>query len=210
MSLLSAFIVPHPPLIVPAVGKGEEQKINKTIEAYEAVARRIEKMRPETIVLISPHSILYADYIHISPGTGAEGDLSQFRAPAERCTVKYDQTLSAAIASIAGREGISAGGLGEKTRRLDHGTMVPLHFVNQQYHDYELVRISVSGLSPLDHYRFGKCLAEAIQNSKKRVVLIASGDLSHKLTSDGPYGFATEGPAFDKAITEAMASADFG
>jgi len=210
MSLLAAFIVPHPPLIVPAVGKGEERKIQKTIDAYLEVARRIERMKPETIVLISPHAILFADYFHISPGTGAEGDLSQFRVPEERFTVKYDQALTAAIAAAAGREGIPAGGLGEKNRRLDHGTMVPLHFVDRHYRDYELVRVSVSGLSPLFHYRFGKSIAEAIENGGKRVVLIASGDLSHKLTSDGPYGFASEGPAFDKEVTDAMASADFG
>jgi len=210
MPLLSAYIVPHPPLIVPAIGKGEESKIAKTVESYEEVARRIGRLRPDTIVLVSPHSILYADYFHLSPGAGAEGDFGQFRAPGERFSVKYDQTLSAAIAAAAGRAGIPAGGLGEKNRRLDHGTMVPLHFVNRQDQDYELVRISVSGLPPLVHYRFGKCLAEAILNSGKRVVLIASGDLSHKLKSDGPYGYATEGPAFDRSITEAMASADFG
>ncbi len=210
MPLLAAFIVPHPPLIVPAVGKGEEQKIKKTIDSYLEVAHRIERMKPETIVLVSPHSILYADYFHVSPGAGAEGDLSHFRAPGERYAVKYDQALAAAISAAAGREGIPAGGLGEKNRRLDHGTMVPLHFVNRHYQDCELVRVSVSGLSPLVHYRFGKCLAEAIENSGKRVVLIASGDLSHKLKSDGPYGFASEGPAFDKEVTDAMASAEFG
>ena len=38
---------------------------------------------------------------------------------------------------------------------------------------------------------------------------MASGDLSHKLKPDGPYGFAPEGPAFDDAVTKAMASGNF-
>jgi AmmeMemoRadiSam system protein A len=43
----------------------------------------------------------------------------------------------------------------------------------------------------------------------RRTVIIASGDLSHKLKHDGPYGFAPQGPEFDKRVTEAMAEADF-
>ena len=154
MPLLAAFIVPHPPLIVPAVGKGEERTIERTVAAYEEVARRIERMRPETIVLASPHAILYADYFHISPGTEAEGDLGAFGAKSARFSVRYDDGLADAIAAEAARVGIPAGPLGERKKVLDHGTMVPLAFVDRHVRDYRLVRLSVSGLSPLVHYRF--------------------------------------------------------
>lgn len=43
----------------------------------------------------------------------------------------------------------------------------------------------------------------------RNTVFIASGDLSHKVSKKGPYGFAPEGVAFDKEITEAMATGDF-
>ena len=33
MGIAAAFMVPHPPLIVPDVGKGEEKKIMDTIHA---------------------------------------------------------------------------------------------------------------------------------------------------------------------------------
>jgi HK97 family phage major capsid protein len=35
MAILAAFMVPHPPMIVPAVGRGSEQQIQKTIDAYK-------------------------------------------------------------------------------------------------------------------------------------------------------------------------------
>ena len=57
-------MVPHPPLIVPEVGKGEEKKIQDTIDAYHRVAGKIGELKPETIVLISPHQIMYADYFY--------------------------------------------------------------------------------------------------------------------------------------------------
>lgn len=76
-------MVPHPPLIIPDVGKGEERKIQHTIDAYREAARRIGELRPETILLISPHQVMYADYFHISPGKRAKGDFDQFRAICE-------------------------------------------------------------------------------------------------------------------------------
>ena len=75
--------------------------------------------------------------------------------------------------------------------------------------DCPILRIGLSGFSPLDHYRLGQCIAQAVENLGRRAVFIASGDLSHKLKDDGPYGFAPEGPEFDRQITGAMAEGDF-
>lgn len=209
MSIHAAFIVPHPPLIIPEVGRGEEKKIQNTIDAYNEVGRRIAEIKPQTIIVISPHSIMYGDYIHISPGQGARGDMSRFHAPDVVIKKKYDSTYIFALCEAVERHGISAGTSGEKDESIDHGTMVPLYYVEKQYTDYELVRISISGLSPLEHYRFGQCLEEAASLLNRNVVIIASGDLSHKLGKGGPYGFAEEGPVFDRQITKAMSSGNF-
>ena len=73
MPVLAAYMVPHPPMIVPDIGRGSEKQITKTICAYEAVAEEIAQLKPETIIVSSPHSILYADYFHVSPGRSASG-----------------------------------------------------------------------------------------------------------------------------------------
>ena len=39
MAISAACMLPHPPLIIPQVGRGEEKKIQKTIDAYHAAAR---------------------------------------------------------------------------------------------------------------------------------------------------------------------------
>ena len=57
--ITGAFMAPHPPLIVPEIGRGEEQKIQDTIDAYHEAGRRIGGLKPETIVLISPHQVMY-------------------------------------------------------------------------------------------------------------------------------------------------------
>jgi len=209
MPLVYAFIVPHPPLIVPEIGRGEEKKIQKTITAYEEVAKQIARINPDTIILTTPHSILYADYFHISPGKKAAGSFRNFGAPTVGMEVEYDQDFVSRLEALASSSGIRAGTLGEKDKSLDHATMVPLYFLNKHLKDYKLVRISLSGFSPLVHYRLGKLIRELTEAEEKTYVFIASGDLSHKLKKDGPYGLSEEGPVFDREVTEAMANGDF-
>lgn len=209
MSIISAFIVPHPPLIVPQIGQGQEKAVGETIEAYHQIASRIAVLKPDTIVVTTPHSVLYSDYLHISPGLEAKGDFGRFGAGEVQFSVNYDAEYRESLLDLVNKNGIDAGTLGEKSSALDHGTMVPLYFINQYYRDYRLVRISLSGLSRLTHYRLGKCLAQAAEQTGKRVIVLASGDLSHKLKAEGPYGYAPEGPEFDKEVTEAMAAGDF-
>ncbi|HWT74795.1 MAG TPA: AmmeMemoRadiSam system protein A [Mobilitalea sp.] len=209
MALVGAFIVPHPPLIVPEVGKGQERVVNKSVESYREVAKRIAALKPDTIIITSPHSIMYSDYFHISPGKTARGDFGRFGAKKVAFQVEYDEEFVEALEACAEKEGIEAGTLGEKEPQLDHGTMVPLYFINEFLSDYKLVRIGLSGLSFPEHYRLGKCITKTSEKLNRRIVFVASGDLSHKLKEEGPYGFAQEGVQFDKEITEAMKAGDF-
>lgn len=209
MSLVGAFVVPHPPLIVAEVGKGEENKVSATLHSYHEVARRIAALKPDTIVVTTPHSIMYSDYFHISPGKAAKGNFGQFGAGKVTFRVEYDEEFTNTLERNAEKKGIEAGTLGEKNPELDHGTMVPLYFINQYYSSYKLVRIGLSGLSLPMHYRLGKCIHETAEKLGRRIVFVASGDLSHKLKEDGPYGLAPEGAEFDRQITKAMKEGDF-
>lgn len=209
MALVGAFIMPHPPIIIPSVGNGEEKKIEKTAQAYRKAAEQIAELKPETIVVTTPHSVMYADYLHISPGERARGSFRRFGAKGAAEEFTYDTEFVDALTAEAGLAEIPAGTFGEKDPSVDHGALVPLTFVNEAYKDYRLVRCSISGLGPQVHYEFGRCIAGTAEKLNRRIVLIASGDLSHKLTEDGPYGYAEEGPQFDREVTEAMKSGDF-
>ncbi len=209
MSVLAAYIMPHPPLAVPAVGRGQERKIRATLAAFEKASIEIGQLKPDTIVLISPHSVVYSDYIHISPGAYGEGDFSMFGDRTVKMRAKYDEDLVAELSQLAFEEGFPAGTLGQRDAKMDHGTLVPLYFVEQYLKDYKLVRAGVSGLSSTDHYHFGKLVARAAEKLGRNIVVIGSGDLSHRLLEDGPYSYAPEGPAFDDKITKAMEKGDF-
>ena len=108
MSILAAFMVPHPPMIVPEVGKGSEAQITETTEAYERVADEVAALKPDTMIITSPHSVMYADYFHISPGSGAAGSFSRFRAPGVVFSEQYDTELVKSICGLADGEGHNA------------------------------------------------------------------------------------------------------
>lgn len=209
MSIVAAFAVPHPPLIIADVGGSDARIISKTIDAYRQVAQEVAELHPDAVVITSPHSIMYMDYFHISPGSGASGDFGQFNAPQVRITTDYDEQLAKEIEKQAKLSGIPAGTLGQRDRRLDHATMIPLYFLQQQFKDFKTVRIGLSGLPALVHYRFGICIKQAVENLGRKVVFIASGDLSHKLKSEGPYGFSPDGPVYDKMIQDVFENGDF-
>lgn len=209
MAVKGAVMVPHPPLIIPDVGRGQEKAIQATIDAYHEAAKKIASWQPDTVVVLSPHSIMYADYFHISPGTGARGDFGQFRAPQVKIQVQYDTELVEALSQEAEAREIPAGTMGERDSRLDHATMIPLWFLNHYYTDYKTVRIGLSGLPLSQHYMLGQCIQKAAELCGRNIVVIGSGDLSHKLKEDGPYGFQKEGPEYDSRIMEVMGAAAF-
>lgn len=210
MGVLAGYMLPHPPLIIPDIGRGEEKAIQKTTQAYHRAAKEIASLRPETIVLLSPHQTMYADYFHISPGRSARGDFGQFGAKQARMEVIYDTDFAEYLGGLAGSRNLHAGTLGEREKGLDHGTMVPLYFVNQYDTEYRLVRIGLSGFSLAAHYRLGQCIREVSERLGRSVVIIASGDLSHRLKEDGPYGYQKEGPEYDARIMDVMGRGDFG
>ena len=208
MSIVAAYVVPHPPLIVPAVGHGQERAIQATVDAYEEVARRIAAHAPDTIVVVSPHAPLYYDCFHVSTGDAAHGDMGRFDAWEAAMNVPCDPSFSAAVSACARARGVPICGSGMRDGELDHATFVPLHFVNERYAGYRLVRVGLSGLTPADHREVGRCIAEAACDLDRTCVLVASGDLSHKLKEDGPYGFAPEGPVFDRTVTGLLDEGD--
>ena len=111
---------------------------------------------------------------------------------------------------MADEEDFPAGTMGERDSALDHGTMVPLWFIRNKYKEGKIVRIGLSGLPLIDHYRLGIIIRSAVEALDRRVVFVASGDLSHKLQEYGPYGYVPEGPEYDERIMDVMGRGAFG
>jgi len=208
-NIQGGIMVCHPPLILPNIGRGEEKKIAEITAAYKQAADEIRKMDPDTIVIVSPHAPSYMDYIQLSKPAVSKGNMAQFRDPMDSFVIHNDLELVDEMEKLAKAEGFPMGTLGVQNGDLDHGTMVPLYFIQDLLKDKKVVRMGIGGLSNLDHYHAGEILAKAADKLGRKVAVIASGDLSHCQKADSSYGYKPCGPAYDKEIMEIMGNGDF-
>jgi len=215
LSLKGFYLLPHPPIVVPEVGKGEEKKIVDTSNSMDAIGIDIAKKTPDTIIIITPHGTMFQDAISILNEDYISGDLKKFRAPSVSLKIQVNKPLVSRIHELAYNEGISSimttDSLLKKFNaylELDHGVIVPLYFVNKHYNEYKIVHITYAPFADIDLYKFGMLIKKAVEDLGEDAVIIASGDLSHKLTSDGPYGFNPNGEKFDKEFLKCLENGD--
>ena len=208
MKILGTFMLPHPPLIVHEVGNGREEQIKKTLDSYTKIASEIGSLNPDTIIISSPHAPYYRDYFYLPIDERAIGSFSNFGASSVKFDLPYDTQLIDEIEKISKEKDFPCGKT-KSNESLDHGSMVPLYFVNKYLSNYKLVVVGLSDISLEKNYEMGEIIREAASNLDRRIVYIASGDLSHKLQEYGPYGFIKEGPLYDKKIMDVMSNARF-
>ncbi|HOJ10991.1 MAG TPA: AmmeMemoRadiSam system protein A [Clostridiales bacterium] len=213
--IINAYIFPHPPIIIPEVGRGRETDAANTIEAARRAAKDIRNDNPDTIIITTPHGPFFEDYFHIPVTDFLQGDMGNFGAPKIKLKFKNNIDLINRIKTNALSEGIYAGGLDDKLMKemrisqgMDHGAMVPLYFVSRELTDFKLVLISLANMPFKDLYRFGMCISKAVAESGERIVFLASGDLSHSLTEDAPCGYNKKGEEFDKLLIKYISEGD--
>lgn len=202
-----AYVVPHPPIILPEVGKGEEKRIQKTIDAMKEIAREIKEIEPETIIIISPHAPAFMDGFYMEKGEKAKGNLSNFGIFNVNEEIQLDEELTEEILSQLSDFPILYSD--DYRENIDHGALIPIRFIHEFYNDFKVVLVGLSGLSEDMHFKFGEGIDRAIRKLNRKSVLIASGDLSHVLKEDGPYGFEKEGPIFDEKIVDILTKGEF-
>lgn len=90
----------------------------------------------------------------------------------------------------------------------DWGFEVPLYFLAKDFHG-RIEKVLIGLESPQFYFEKGnKMYKLKIENCKLKIVLIASGDLSHCLKEDGSYGFHPQEPKFDKDLIESLKKKD--
>lgn len=209
------YLTPHPPIVIPEVGKGEEKKIAATSESLHKVGQEIRDLEPDTIVIVTPHGTMFQDAVALAYEDSIEGSLRNFRVP--QVSLKHDinKELTKRIYELAYGEGVpvvfATNSLLENYNvsiTIDHGALVPLYFIDKYYKNYKLVHITYAPLSDIELYKFGMTIAQAADESDEKVVFIASGDLSHRLKSEGPYDYHPIGEKFDKEFLEHLQQGD--
>lgn len=214
--LTSCYLFPHPPIIVPEVGQGGEAAAHNTIESFDECAQTIAQQKPETIVFISPHAPLFSDFLFYFDDAKLSGSFERYGAAQVSFSENQNLKLVKIFAEILDREHISAGSLSAQERArykitsdLEHGVLVPLYFIRKYYTGFNIFILSCSAFEPLTVVKIGELLLEAIEQEGSKTCIIASGDMSHKVNKESPYGMVKEGAAFDTLIAHGIKNADY-
>lgn len=193
-------ITPHPPLLIPGIGEPDDLKrVQNTVNAMEALSQKFQDANPEAVIIISPHASLDPYSFAINADKFLKGDLMDFGLDKE-FIFENDLELADKIIAAGKKEKIP---LTTYEAALDHGALVPLYYLakNQKI---QIVHLSFSFFSLAEHYKYGKVIGKVCGKSKKRIALIASGDLSHRLTMDAPAGYSPLGKKFDEKLIELL------
>lgn len=213
--IIGGWFSPHPPIIIPAVGQGEETLAAATVSSMQQAAQRVAELQPDTVIVCGPHGPLFADSFTVEAEPVLRGSFAAFGAKDEQVTVAVDLDLTAAILKACEAKELPLAGLTARLKQrfrltalLDHGALVPLWFLRAagQGELPPVVLLNMSGLPLLEHYALGVAMQQAVQASGKRVAIIGSGDLSHCLSGEAPGGYHQDAYRFDEAVAELLRS----
>lgn len=201
-SLVFSGIAPHPPIMVPEVGRSSIGEVRRSIDAMAKLTERVIASGAESVVLISPHAPLEMNSFVVYSGPQLHADFSHFGSDEVNLDVSVDQVLLNAIKRAAAHRNYQVTPLGGAD--ADHGTAVPLYFLLSNNWQGMVVALGYSFLSNEDHLHFGEAIREAVDLVGRRVALIASGDLSHRLKPHAPAGYNSHAYIFDEEVVEAL------
>ncbi|MFI5338092.1 MAG: AmmeMemoRadiSam system protein A [Opitutales bacterium] len=194
--------MPHAPILVPGVGRKRLAEAAATARAMTLVATHALAAQPGTIVLISPHSPRRPGAFGVWRTPRLRGSLENFGSPKDRVDLPVDRDFADRLEEEAGHRGLRTWEI--KGEILDHGAMVPLCYLTAAGWKGPTVILSLNhpGEGGLDE--LGQAIAATARDLSRRTAIIASGDMSHRLTASAPSGYHPQAHCFDETFIDLL------
>lgn len=201
MSIVFSAIVPHSPFLIPTIGKENLKALKKTEAAFKVLEENLYTSKAETVIVISPHGTIHSNSFSMNLSPEFESGFDEFGDLATKTNYRGDVGLAHKI-----RENLETKAplqlMSEK--KLDYGSSVPLYLLTRHLPDIKIISLYYSNLDLEAHFKFGQMLKRELMVNEKRIGIIASGDLSHKLSKLSPAGYSPKASKFDKNLIEAL------
>lgn len=200
----SALICPHPAIIVPEVGGQSISLVKKTVAGMKECSQEIKKLQPDTFVVISPHGPMRYDKFTINLEEYFQGTFSNFGGSSKEYSFQNNLPLASALLKRLKQLNFPIDVIREAD--FDHGTLVPLHYLCEPYDEQkpQVIPLTYTSLDWKMHFGFGQEIGRLLHEADETVVVVASGDLSHRLTEDAPAGFSPYGLKFDHTLIDLL------
>lgn len=207
MNIIFAAICPHPSVVLPSVGSDLEMKrAVKTIEAMKVLAGELDSARPDVIVVISSHTPSNFTSFSIIESPKLKGQFHKFGD--FKTEMKFDNhpSMVSAIKRTCAEERIPLRSFNEP--EMDYRTLIPLYFLSQGNPGIKVVPIGISSLSPMEHVNFGRAITKAAKDCKVKIAIVASGELSHRLSPSSLTGYSPKGRERDLMVADLLKKGD--
>lgn len=201
MSIVFSAIVPHPPILIPAIGKENIKQLKATADSYSKLEEDLYASQAETIIIISPHGHLQKEAFTINLSPEFRGNFEEFGDLTAKLNLSGDVSLAHRIKEKLETK-IPLQLISQND--LDHGASVPLYLLTRHLPKIKIIPLYYSDLDLAAHYNFGQAIKGKLLNSDVRVAIIASGDLSHKLSKNAPAGYNPKGKKFDNKLINGL------
>ena len=210
--IVIAILLPHAPILVPVVAGENLPACRASVEAMVEASGRLVAARPEAVVLISPHAPRVEGAYGVTAG-GVSGSLARFGAPRAAVRLPGDEALASAFRGVAKARGVATADL--PAHQLDHGSVVPLWHLAEAGWTGPTVVVSLALDDNSRGGELGECVAAAAERLGRRVAVVASGDMSHRLKPGAPCGYDPQAGRFDtefiaqlrRGVTHGLAAA---
>lgn len=205
-------LVPHPPIIVPDVGGRELVKVQKTVSAMQQLASDIASFVPDAMIVVSPHAPFDRGRIPVLLPRGGRylGNLYQFGSAFAIGMLSWTD-MAKKMAENA-PEWVAFYGY----ETLDHAVLVPLYYLWEAFSMSgvlmpRMILVGYDITADAERFvEFGRWIRQLVLTyyPADRVLYLASGDLSHRLTPDAPSGYSPRAKEFDRLVVEAVKNWD--
>lgn len=200
MSLATAALLPHSPLLIPEIGRSNYVFLKKTVSAYNSFVQKLKEKNVHSLIIISPHGPADNKSFIFNIAPEVSIDLKDFGFIVPKTIICGDISLADKIKDVL-RPEFPLELVSEEI--LDYGSAVPLYLLSKELPTLKTVIIHpAKELEASSYFSFGQKLQEIISASDKNIALIASGDLSHRLKKKSPGGYSPKGARFDNKIIE--------
>lgn len=208
MAIVFAAVCSHSPLLIERVGKTHRRKLGTTLRSFRELERLLYAAKPDTVAIISPHGNTTPDAFSLGAAPDFTASLESFGVfdssqhwPADIRTIQairaadelYRHSPPLRLSSIS---------------TLDHGVAIPLLLLSQHLPELRVIPVHTTQLPAQAHWRFGKFLGDQLKSSSRRFAVLASADLSHRLTKRAPGGFSPQASGFDRQLLEYVRRGD--
>jgi aromatic ring-opening dioxygenase LigB subunit len=196
MSIIWAGLAPHAPIIIPEIGMQRHPEVQKTWKSCTRLAEDFMAHDCDVLIVLSPHTQRPSRGISVYCDAMIKGSFSMFSAK----NLTYEFLNGLEWIREFSRHYSPLNFLDNQA--LDHGALVPLHFLAEAGWNGVTIVLSVPWQES-ECSAVGKALKKAVRTSQ-RVGILASGDMSHCLKPDAPSGYHASGSQFDELFVSLL------